>query len=275
MTDIIDITPIEYYNKVLDAKKLRESRYMSPENRALRNAATILKFTITKQAQAVEELLLNRLLDIGAQINAKYLCVGDKGITYFYDKNLHRDLSKCATTQSLFSTIHLMNTVSTYNQTKEERILESIVCSLGKAMYGSNKVRFSGIVPTHYSSSYTVLTLSLSSQRDSNDTLFCDDSKRYGVYDISTRNLLHTKKEDIISLYFKCGYVTQSCRHPLPAPVVDGIVYINEAIKFINTIKDSCKSPWKTDAIKSVVSNTKGMRWPGYKQFSSIIKSML
>jgi len=262
----IDITSIVTYNNLLALKKTKR-RWLSATDKQQKESSTLTLFTITKQAQECDTLLIQYLLSICKSLSIPHLVVGSKGLSFV------GNINKATKDQilQLFNNVHVDKTTITryiYNDVTQS---PSIMSDQGNFAHNRTVNTVDNI--HQYNVSTTFVNITFNTRRSVTDTFFTDNSIYYGVYDTSTRTIIHSKTSAIVNFYFKTlSLLAIQGSIPLPSDV--SVSAIDEIESFIKAIYYEPKRPWKAAAIKSMRESIRNIRWPEYKTLSDRLSLM-
>jgi len=253
---IINITPIVAYNNTLALKKTKR-RWLSEADKQQKEAAALTLFTITKQAQECDTLLMQYLLSVCHKADVPYLLVGSRGISFIGNISMY---SKKIILQ-LLEQVHVDKKLTTRYNSPDTSIPSSIIKD--DTNYFQRTINITDNL-SESNVTTTFLNIAFNTRRAATDTFFTDNSVYYGVYNTSSRTNIHSKTAKIVEFYFdKLNLL--AVKGSLPVPSKSPTSALKEIEEFIKAIQHEPRRPWKKAAVDSMREFINSVRWPGHK----------
>ena len=278
MSDIINLTNIQKYNDLLAASGKRKSRNSRSD---LSNTAIIGKFTLSKVVEQDEQIFIKFACNLGRTIGATYLNFGSNGCVFYFNRSVtHMNiLNKDNIKTQIFSNFRSVQIQQReYDYNAKEYVTKVYNAVSHDRNDSAIRVGFSGISEIESNKPYTLVEVCLRTNHSWNDTFLCNDTSRYGVYDVYSEEHIHAKKTNIIEFNYKLGLFSQSTRHPNPIEHVNGVdvlVLLKDALEYTNSIKNEANRPWKKESISCILNMFKKLRWPSQKAFMQGVTNSL
>lgn len=269
MSDIIHLTNIQKYNDLIASSSKRRRNVRSD----VANTALIGKFTLSKLVDQDEQTFIKYTCNLGRTIGAVYLSFGSNGCVFYINQTLtpfdahYKDFIKNQIT-NYFTKVYIQQ--SEYDHFAKGYITKVVPSIASNFLHSAIQIDFSKIPEHKTTKTFTLVKVSLRTSHSWDDTFLCNDTERYGIYDVQSEKHLHTKKTDIIDFNYSLGLLSQSTRHPNPIEHINGVdvlVLLKDALQYVNTVKDEANRVWKKDSIACILNTFKKLRWPSHKAF--------
>ncbi len=254
-------------NEFIGKSKRHHWTVTDEEASIIRNSYALTRFTIIKSAREKEEEFINYILDYCKNTTVEYVHFTSEGI--FFQSGAPINVNSL---NSLLETIIAEKSKRAINEGVDPNC--SILSQSVPLRHYLNCIGFA-IKDLHVG--LNILRVKLCTALDyQGGTFLLKNSTRHGIYEVSTKKLIASKKKEIIDFNFKHGYVSTASRVP-------GVNFsatfetIKDIYEYIQLISQSSKKTIYTNvglsAILKDIKNLK-LQWPNSKDTISTIKSL-
>jgi hypothetical protein len=236
---MINSATILEYNKTRAFARKKYKPWDATEIAALEESAPLLKFTLEKQAKAIQAQNIKCILDLAKSLGIKNVIISGNTIQFFNDQRDHHTISKTAVVNAFDSICKCIK----FTTTQEGRNLIKITVGF-----------------TYYHQF---------------DPLLMEGSRERGLYVLKDDQYAFVQKsQDIMQHIWDLNYVAHATRTP---SVVGENEFGMKDVEEIRLILDFFKannlsSVWSSKFIRHLYAKTQKNRFPGYLEFHKLVR---